>query len=53
MICAELARYRVFIVIDEILDYHTTDIAQKEIEAALWQFLQTLQASPVLTKVAH
>jgi hypothetical protein len=32
---AELARYRVFIAIDVILGCYATDIALKEVEAAL------------------
>jgi hypothetical protein len=44
-ICAELVMYGVLIKVDYILDVHTTEIARKEMEAALWQFLQTLQAS--------
>jgi hypothetical protein len=52
-ICAELVRYRVFILIDEILDHHTTDLARKEIEVALWQLLQTLETSKHLTIAAR
>jgi hypothetical protein len=39
------------IKIDHLLKFHTTATARKELEAALWQFLQTLRASDALRSV--
>ena len=52
-ICAELAPYRVLIAIDEILDHYTTDAALEEMEGALSNLLQDVQASEIITKEAH
>jgi hypothetical protein len=47
-ICAELVPYGILIKIDHLLRIHSTEIARKELEAAFWQLLRTLQSSSVL-----
>ncbi len=47
--CAELALYRVFIRVDDILDHYSGE-ALAEIDEELWRFCERLQASEVLTK---
>lgn len=47
--CAELALYRVFVRVDDILD-HYSGVALAEIDEELWRFCERLQASEVLTK---
>jgi hypothetical protein len=50
-VCAELALYRVFIRVDDILN-HYSGVALTVIDEELWRFCERLQASEVLTKEA-
>jgi hypothetical protein len=48
-VCSELALYKVNIRIDDILDHYSQPaIAAMDIE--LWKFLESMQASEILTK---
>ncbi len=46
-VCAELARYRVFIRVDDILD-HYSEAAIAAMDTELWRFLENIQASDIL-----
>lgn len=50
-LCAELVQYGILIKIDHLLTHQTNEMSRKEMEAALWQFLQTLHASSALRSV--
>ena len=47
-VCAELALYHVMIGVDEILEHYRTEKALAGIEAQLWVFLTSIQASEAL-----